>query len=61
MSFSRNPTPGIWLMAAAVVAFAAQVGFPKHRSRERSTLMVIMIRYWVLAGLYALTLARKTA
>jgi drug/metabolite transporter (DMT)-like permease len=50
MSASRNPTKGIWLMIAAVAAFAAQDGFSRHLAGEYSTLMVIMIRYWAFAG-----------
>ena len=50
MSSSRNPTLGIWLMVAAVAAFAAQDGFAKHLAGTYSTQMIIMIRYWVFAG-----------
>lgn len=50
MTSSRNPTLGIWLMLAAVAAFAAQDGFAKHLAGTYSTQMIIMIRYWVFAG-----------
>lgn len=50
MTGSRNPTLGIWLMVAAVATFAAQDAFAKHLAATYSTLMVIMIRYWVFAG-----------
>ncbi|MCU0829646.1 MAG: DMT family transporter [Tabrizicola sp.] len=50
MTSSRNPVKGIWLMIAAVAAFAAQDGFSKHLASEYSTLMIIMIRYWAFAG-----------
>jgi drug/metabolite transporter (DMT)-like permease len=50
MTSSRNPTLGIWLMIAAVAAFAAQDGFSRHLAGEYNTLMIIMIRYWAFAG-----------
>ena len=50
MTSSRNPTLGIWLMVAAVAAFAAQDAFAKHLAGTYSTQLVIMIRYWVFAG-----------
>lgn len=50
MSSSKNPVKGIWLMVAAVAAFAAQDGFSRHLAGEYSTLMIIMIRYWAFAG-----------
>lgn len=59
MTSSRNPTLGIWLMVAAVAAFAAQDGFSKHLAGEYSTLMVIMIRYWVFAGFVILLALRR--
>jgi drug/metabolite transporter (DMT)-like permease len=59
MSSSRNPAKGIWLMVAAVAAFAAQDGFAKHLAREYSTLMIIMIRYWVFAGFVTLLALRR--
>jgi drug/metabolite transporter (DMT)-like permease len=50
MSSSRNPVKGIWLMVAAVAAFAAQDGFSRHLAGEYNTLMIVMIRYWAFAG-----------
>jgi drug/metabolite transporter (DMT)-like permease len=59
MTASRNPAKGIWLMIAAVAAFAAQDGFSKHLASEYSTLMVIMIRYWVFAGFVIILALRR--
>lgn len=59
MSFSRNPTLGIWLMVAAVAAFAAQDGFSKHLAGTYSTQMIIMIRYWVFAGFVTILALRR--
>jgi drug/metabolite transporter (DMT)-like permease len=47
---SKNPRLGIWLMIAAVAAFAAQDGFSRYLAGEYNTLMVVMVRYWVFAG-----------
>lgn len=58
LSTSRNPARGIWLMVAAVAAFAAQDGFAKLLAAEYSTMMVIMIRYWVFAGFVTLLALR---
>jgi drug/metabolite transporter (DMT)-like permease len=60
MSSSRNPTLGIWLMIAAVAAFAAQDGFAKHLAGTYSTQMIIMIRYWVFAGFVIFLALRRT-
>jgi drug/metabolite transporter (DMT)-like permease len=59
MTSSRNPVRGIWLMIAAVAAFAAQDGFSKHLAGEYSTLMIIMIRYWVFAGFVTILALRR--
>jgi drug/metabolite transporter (DMT)-like permease len=59
MTSSRNPRKGIWLMIAAVAAFAAQDGFSKHLAAEYPTLMIIMIRYWVFAGFVILLATRR--
>lgn len=56
---SKNPAKGIWLMVAAVAAFAAQDGFAKHLASEYSTMMVIMIRYWAFAGFVAILALRR--
>jgi len=59
MTSSRNPAKGIWLMIAAVAAFAAQDGFSRHLAGEYNTLMIIMIRYWVFAGFVILLALRR--
>lgn len=59
MTSSRNPTLGIWLMVAAVAAFAAQDAFAKHLAGAYSTQMVIMIRYWVFAGFVVVLALRR--
>ena len=50
MTLSKNPTRGIWLMIAAVAAFAAQDGFSRHLAEQYNTLMIVMIRYWAFAA-----------
>jgi drug/metabolite transporter (DMT)-like permease len=59
MVTSRDPRKGIWLMVAAVAAFAAQDGFSKHLAAEYSTLMIIMIRYWVFSAFVILLALRR--
>ncbi len=59
MTASRNPTLGIWLMVAAVAAFAAQDGFSRYLAGEYNTLMVVMIRYWVFAAFVILLALRR--
>ncbi len=59
MTSSRNPVKGIWLMVAAVAAFAAQDGFSKYLAGEYSTQMIIMIRYWAFAGFVSLLALRR--
>lgn len=59
MTSSRNPSLGIWLMVAAVAAFAAQDGFSKHLAGTYSTPMIIMIRYWAFAGFVILLALRR--
>ena len=59
MTTSRNPAKGIWLMVAAVAAFAAQDGFSKHLAGEYSTQMIIMVRYWVFAGFVTVLALRR--
>ncbi|MDR7123400.1 DMT family transporter [Pseudotabrizicola sp. 4114] len=56
---SRNPRLGIWLMVAAVAAFAAQDGFSRYLATEYNTLMVVMVRYWVFAGFVLLLALRR--
>jgi len=56
---SRNPKLGIWLMVAAVAAFAAQDGFSRYLASEYNTLMVVMVRYWVFAGFVLLLASRR--
>jgi drug/metabolite transporter (DMT)-like permease len=59
MSASKNPAKGIWLMVAAVAAFAAQDGFSRHLAGEYNTLMIVMVRYWVFAGFVLLLALRR--
>jgi drug/metabolite transporter (DMT)-like permease len=59
MTSSRNPVLGIWLMVAAVAAFAAQDAFAKHLAGAYTTQMIIMIRYWVFAGLVLILALRQ--
>ena len=59
MSLSKNPTKGIWLMVAAVAAFAAQDGFSRHLAGEYNTLMIVMIRYWVFAAFVVFLALRR--
>ncbi|OYW57708.1 MAG: EamA family transporter, partial [Rhodobacterales bacterium 12-65-15] len=59
MTLSRNPAKGIWLMIAAVAAFAAQDGFSRYLAGEYNTLMVVMIRYWAFAGFVTLLALRR--
>jgi drug/metabolite transporter (DMT)-like permease len=59
MTASKNPALGIWLMIAAVAAFAAQDGFAKHLAVNYSTLMIVMIRYWVFAAFVILLALRR--
>lgn len=59
LSTSRDPAKGIWLMVAAVAAFAAQDGFAKHLASEYATMMIIMIRYWAFAGFVAILALRR--
>lgn len=54
-----NPGRGIWLMIAAVATFAAQDGFARYLAAEYSTLMVVMVRYWVFAGFVILLALRR--
>lgn len=56
---SRNRRKGIWLMIAAVAAFAAQDGFSRHLAGEYNTLMIVMVRYWVFAGFVILLAMRR--
>jgi len=55
---SRNPKLGIWLMIAAVAAFAAQDGFSRHLAESYNTPMIIMLRYWLFAA-FVLVLALR--
>lgn len=50
---------GIWLMIAAVAAFAAQDGFSRHLADSYNTLMVVMVRYWVFAGFVTVLALRR--
>ena len=55
---TADPRRGIWLMVAAVAAFALQDGFSRYLAGGYNTLMVVMIRYWVFAG-FVLVLALR--
>jgi drug/metabolite transporter (DMT)-like permease len=50
---------GIWLMIAAVAAFAAQDGFSRYLADTYNTLMIIMIRYWVFAAFVTFLALRR--
>ena len=56
---SSNPTRGIWLMIAAVAAFAAQDGFSRHLAGQYNTLMIVMIRYWAFAAFVIILALRR--
>ncbi len=59
MTLSKNPTRGIFLMIAAVAAFAAQDGFSRHLAGQYNTLMIVMIRYWAFAAFVILLAFRQ--
>lgn len=50
---------GIWLMIAAVAAFAAQDGFSRYLAETYNTLMIVMIRYWVFAAFVTILALRR--
>lgn len=54
-----NNRKGIWLMIAAVAAFAAQDGFSRHLAGSYNTLMVVMVRYWFFAGFVLILALRR--
>jgi drug/metabolite transporter (DMT)-like permease len=54
-----NNRKGIWLMIAAVAAFAAQDGFSRHLAGSYNTLMVVMVRYWFFAGFVMVLALRR--
>lgn len=54
-----NPRRGIFLMIAAVAAFAAQDGFSRHLAESYNTLMVIMVRYWFFAAFVLILALRR--
>ena len=57
-----NNRKGIFLMLAAVAAFAVQDGFSRYLAGHYNTLMVVMLRYWVFAAfVMLLALAMITA
>ncbi|MES2967958.1 MAG: DMT family transporter [Pseudomonadota bacterium] len=56
---SRNRQRGIWLMVAAVFAFAMQDGFSRHLATEYNTLMIVMVRYWVFGAFVVLLALRR--
>lgn len=55
-----NNAKGIWLMIAAVAAFAAQDGFSRYLADAYNTLMIVMIRYWVFAAFVILLALRRS-
>ncbi len=55
----RDNRKGIWLMIAAVAAFAAQDGFSRYLAGTYNTLMIVMIRYWVFAAFVLLLALRR--
>ncbi|WP_309665617.1 DMT family transporter [Tabrizicola sp.] len=59
MTLSKNPTRGIFLMIAAVAAFAAQDGFSRHLAGQYNTLMIVMIRYWAFAAFVIVLALRR--
>ena len=54
-----NNRKGIFLMIAAVAAFAVQDGFSRHLAGHYNTLMVVMLRYWVFAAFVLLLALRR--
>jgi drug/metabolite transporter (DMT)-like permease len=54
-----NNRKGIWLMIAAVAAFAAQDGFSRYLAGTYNTLMIVMIRYWVFAAFVVFLALRR--
>jgi len=54
-----NNRKGIFLMIAAVAAFAVQDGFSRHLAGHYNTLMVVMVRYWVFAAFVLLLALRR--
>ncbi len=50
---------GIFLMIAAVAAFAMQDGFSRHLAGTYNTLMIIMVRYWVFAAFVTFLALRR--
>lgn len=54
-----NNQKGIWLMIAAVAAFAAQDGFSRYLAGTYNTLMIVMIRYWVFAAFVVFLALRR--
>jgi drug/metabolite transporter (DMT)-like permease len=50
---------GIYLMIAAVAAFATQDGFSRHLAGTYNTLMIVMVRYWVFAGFVIILALRR--
>ncbi len=54
-----NNRKGIWLMVAAVAAFAAQDGFSRYLAGTYNTFMIVMIRYWVFAAFVIVLATRR--
>lgn len=56
---TRTNRKGIWLMVAAMAAFAAQDGLSRYLAGSYNTLMVVMVRYWVFAGFVTVLALRR--
>ena len=54
MSSSRNPILGIWLVMAAIAAFAARDGCSGHLAAACSTQMIVLIPCCIFATLVIL-------
>lgn len=56
---TTNSRRGIWLMIAAVAAFAVQDGFSRYLAGTYNTLMIVMLRYWVFAAFVVILALRR--
>jgi len=56
---ATNNRRGIWLMIAAVAAFAAQDGFSRHLAETYNTPMIIMLRYLIFASFVMILALRR--
>lgn len=60
MNRENDTHKGIWLMVAATLVFALQDGISRHLAGVYNVLMVVMIRYWFLAGFVIVVAIRKS-